>query len=347
MSISLIGLGANQGDRKAQLDRAVAEIGRLPQTSITAVSAWRETAPIGGPADQLPYLNGVVRLETSLGPEELLAALLAIEDRLGRRRTERWGARTIDLDLLLYGEHVLDTPTLVLPHPRMAWRRFVLEPAAEVAPDMRHPRIGWTIAQLLEHLNTSRPYLAITGPIGAGKTRLAERLTAAVSAQFIAEQPDWPSLDAFYTDPSGHAWQTELGFLRQRARLLAASDADRWGSRWAVSDFWFDQSAAFAKAWLPEEQLPAYFRHYEELRRDVIRPRLIVWLDAPAEELLARVRRRGRPCERHLTVEQLDRIRRAVQAQVEQPDLGPVLRATSDDADAVFAEVLAAMQGME
>jgi 2-amino-4-hydroxy-6-hydroxymethyldihydropteridine diphosphokinase len=346
MSISLIGLGANQGDRKAQLDRAVTEIGQLPQTSIVAVSAWRETVPIGGPTGQMPYLNGAVRLETSLEPQELLASLLAIEDRLGRRRTERWGARTIDLDLLLHGECVFATRILVLPHPRMAWRRFVLEPAAEIAPDMRHPAIGWTTAQLLEHLNTSRPYLAITGPIGAGKTRLAQRLTAAVSAQFIAEQPDWPSLDAFYTDPSGHAWQTELGFLRQRAHLLAKNDADRWGPQWAISDFWFDQSAAFAKAWLPEGQLPAYLKQYEQFRRDVVRPKLIVWLDAPAEELLARVHQRGRPCERHLTVGQLDRIRRAVQAQVEQPELGPVLRAGSDDADAVFAEVLAAVQGM-
>ena len=117
----------------------------------------------------------------------------------------------------------LSTPTLVLPHPRMAWRRFVLEPAAEVAGAMLHPTIRWTIARLLEHLNSARPYVAITGPIAAGKTQLAERLAAAISARLLVEQPDWARLDAFYADPAGHGWQTELEFLRQRARLLAVS----------------------------------------------------------------------------------------------------------------------------
>ena len=90
-----------------------------------------------------------------------------------------------------------------------------------------------------------------------------------------------------------------------------------------MSDFWFDQSAAFARAWLPAEQLPAYLEQYEQLRRDVVRPKLIVLLDAPAEELLARVRGRGRGCERRLTAEQLDRIRQAVREQAGRPELGP------------------------
>ena len=220
MPACLIGLGSNQGDRRATLDAAVAELGRQPQISIAAVSAWRETAPIGGPPGQTCFLNGALRAETSLGPHELLACLGQIENRLGRLRTDRWGPRTIDLDLLLYDELVLSTPTLVLPHPRMAWRRFVLEPAAEVAGDMLHPTIRWTIAQLLAHLNSAPPYVAITGPIAAGKTQLAQRLAAAISARLLVEQPDWALLDVFYANPSGHGWQTELEFLRQRARLL-------------------------------------------------------------------------------------------------------------------------------
>ena len=131
-----------------------------PQIAVAAVSCWRETAPVGGPPGQPPFLNGALLAETSLAPHDLLAALQQIENDLGRRRAERWGPRTIDLDLLLYDELVLDTPSLTLPHPRMAWRRFVLEPAAEVAGAMLHPTIGWTIARLLEHLNTARPYVA-------------------------------------------------------------------------------------------------------------------------------------------------------------------------------------------
>jgi len=118
-------------------------------------------------------------------------------------------------------------------------------------------------------------------------------------------------------------------------------------SAWAVSDFWFDQSAAFARAWLPAERIEAFLERYERARQTVVRPRLIVLLDAPAGELLSRVRGRGRACERRLTTEQLERIRQAVIDQAARPDVGPVLRAGSDDPDAVLAEVLAAVRGME
>jgi deoxyadenosine/deoxycytidine kinase len=178
----------------------------------------------------------------------------------------------------------------------------------------------------------------------------------------LVEQPDWAMLDVFYANPAGHGWQTELEFLRQRAQLLACQPASSCLSptpphcnggafqddtHWTVSDFWFDQSAAFARAWLPKEQLPAYLEQYEQLRRDVVRPKLIVLLDSSAEELLAGVCRRGRACERQLTVEQLERIRKALREQAGGPDLGPVLHAGGDGPEAVFAEVLAAVRGME
>jgi 2-amino-4-hydroxy-6-hydroxymethyldihydropteridine diphosphokinase len=347
MPVCLIGLGSNQGDRRAALDAAVAQLGRQPQIMVRAVSVWRETAPVGGPPDQLPFLNGALTIETSLGPHELLSCLQQIENSLGRRRTERWGSRTVDIDLLLYDDLVLNEESLVLPHPRMAWRRFVLEPAAEVAGAMLHPTIGWTITRLLQHLNSARPYVAITGPIAAGKTHLAERLAAALSARLILEQPDWARLDDFYADPANRGWQMELDFLDQRARMLAA-DATVWPDQhWTISDFWFDQSAAFAKAWLPENKLSAYLEQYERARQGVVRPKLVVLLDSPARELLVRVGCRGRACERRLTVEQMDRIRQAVLEQASRADVGPVLRASGDDPEAIFAEVLAAVRGME
>lgn len=346
MPLCLIGLGSNQGDRRAILESAVAELERQPRIAVAAASAWRETAPVGGPPGQSPFLNGALRVETSLGPHELLACLRRIEDGLGRRRDERWAARTIDLDLLLYDELVLDTPSLTLPHPRMAWRRFVLEPAAEVAGAMLHPVIRWTIARLLEHLSSTHRYVAVTGPIAAGKTQLAQRLANAISARLLLEEPDWVALDAFYADPDGRGWQMELAFLRQRANLLAANAMDESTARWTVSDFWFDQSAAFARAWLSQRQLPAFLEQCEQLRPAAAPPRLIVLLDSPADELLARVHRRGRECERRLTEEQLERIRQAVREQAGQPGLGPVLR-VGGDPQAVFAEVLAAVRGME
>jgi len=241
MPVCLIGLGSNQGDRHAALEAAVAQLGQQPEIVLLARSAWRETSPIGGPADQSPYLNGAIRIETSLGPQQLLARLLQIEAERGRQRSERWAARPLDLDLLLYDRQVIDSPELTVPHPRMAWRRFVLEPAAEAAGAMLHPTIGWTVAQLLAHLNATRPYVAITGPIAAGKTRLARRLALAAAARLIAEQPDWDQLDAFYADPAGHGEAMELEFLVERARRLT-DDASNWpASGWTLSDFWFDQ----------------------------------------------------------------------------------------------------------
>ena len=366
MPACLIGLGSNQGNRREILEAAVSRLAEHPRIELLAQSTWHETSAIGGPAGQPRFLNGALKLETALTPRELFECLRQIEIQLGRRREERWGPRTIDLDLLLYDEQVLDTPVLTLPHPRMAWRRFVLEPAAEVAGEMVHPTIRWSIARLLEHLNTSPPYVAVTGGIASGKSRLANRLAAALPARMIEERPDWTRLESFYADPDGQGWETELEFLDQRAGLLRSDALEKGDSphlperpkgcfaqmgtvpffrRWTVSDFWFDQSAAFARAWLPEERIDDYMERFERLRPTVAGPRLIVLLDAPAEELLARVRGRGRSCERRLTVEQLERIRREVAEQAGRPGLGPVLRFRSNDQEAIFAEVLAAARG--
>jgi 2-amino-4-hydroxy-6-hydroxymethyldihydropteridine diphosphokinase len=140
-----VGLGANLGDREATI-RAALEA--LP--GVVAVSSLRETDPVGV-TDQPQYLNGVAALETGLSPRELLDALLAVERELGRERRERWGPRTIDLDLLLYGEETIDEPGLTVPHPRLHERRFALEPLSELAPDALIPgrgRVGDVLAEL-------------------------------------------------------------------------------------------------------------------------------------------------------------------------------------------------------
>ena len=347
MPVCLIGLGSNLGDRGQNLTAAVDRLAARPNISIMGKSAWHETSPVGGPADQAAFLNGVVTLQTSLGPQEILAMLLEVESQLGRTRTERWGPRTIDLDLLLYDELVLSTPSLVLPHPRMAWRQFVLIPAAEVAATMLHPPTGWTVARLLEHLDTAAPYVAITGSIGAGKSHLARRLAEAVSGEFLAERLDLPRLEAFYADPAGHAWETELEFLRQRAELLAA-DSTRWtDARPTISDFWFDQSAAFARVWLPNELHEPYESRFRTCRGDVVRPKLLVLLDVPADRLLQQVRRRGRHAERNLTEQRLAQIGQAIAALATEPDQGPVLKLTDPNTESSFEEVLAAIRAME
>lgn len=130
-----VALGSNLGDRAAHLAAAAAALAALPGTRLLAVSATFETAPVG-PAGQQNYFNAAAALSTSLAPLDLLDRLLAIEQANGRVRRERWGPRTLDLDLLLHGDSVLDDPRLTLPHPRMLERAFVLAPLADLAPSV-------------------------------------------------------------------------------------------------------------------------------------------------------------------------------------------------------------------
>ncbi|AFZ42710.1 2-amino-4-hydroxy-6-hydroxymethyldihydropteridin epyrophosphokinase [Halothece sp. PCC 7418] len=150
---SAIALGSNLGDSQNILEQAIHQLGTDPAVKVNAVSSWYETLPIG-PA-QPNYLNGCALLTSSLSPGELLATLLQIETAFGRVRQERWGARTLDLDLLLYDDQVIETEDLQLPHPRMRERAFVLVPLAEIAPNWIDPVTGCAIAQLKENIDCS------------------------------------------------------------------------------------------------------------------------------------------------------------------------------------------------
>jgi 2-amino-4-hydroxy-6-hydroxymethyldihydropteridine diphosphokinase len=142
-----VGLGANLGPREVTLLRAVDLLAAANGVEVAAVSQLRETEPVGV-VDQPPFLNGAVAIETSLTARELLDLLLETERALGRIRGERWGPRTVDLDLLLYGEETVDEPGLRVPHPRLAVRRFALEPLAELDPALRIPGLGTVSAAL-------------------------------------------------------------------------------------------------------------------------------------------------------------------------------------------------------
>ena len=141
MTVAYVGLGANIGPREVTLLRAVDLLAESDDVEVLAVSQLRETDPVGM-VNQPRFLNGAARIDTSLPPRMLLELLLRIEQCLGRVREERWGPRTVDLDLLVYGDVTVDEPGLRVPHPRLHERRFALEPLAELDPELVVPGLG-------------------------------------------------------------------------------------------------------------------------------------------------------------------------------------------------------------
>jgi 2-amino-4-hydroxy-6-hydroxymethyldihydropteridine diphosphokinase len=148
----LIALGSNLGDRLDNLHAGLAGIDAADGIDVVAVSPIYETAPVGGPEHQGPYLNAALIADTTLDAADVLALLHRIEADRERQRVVHWGPRTLDLDLLVHGDLVVDTPSLEVPHPRMHERRFVMVPVCDVAPDLAHPRLGRTMRDLLADL---------------------------------------------------------------------------------------------------------------------------------------------------------------------------------------------------
>jgi hypothetical protein len=239
----------------------------------------------------------------------------------------------------------------------MAWRRFVVEPAAEIAPSMVHPTIGWTMSRLLEHLNTSLPYVAITGPAAVGKGRLARRLVhernrrRVGSARLIADpcEPAGQTSSTLLVPPASvrrtvdvadsapeesrgadwpsNAWRGEIELIRRRARLLAKEmPVWRWPDGLAISDFWLDQSLAYLKPLAEAADSAGAEGPLEGLRAQivpVVRPKLLVVLGSAA-----------------------DRLGLALAELARRPGRGPALLLKDPDLDRAAEEVLAAIDAM-
>lgn len=281
MARCLIGCGSNRGDRREQLDRAVELLRFMPGVSLVAVSRYRETRPIGGPAGQGPFLNGACLIDTVLPPHDVLGILTAVENTLHRERVVRWGERSIDLDLLVYEDVVLDSGSLTIPHPRMATRRFVLEPCVEIAADLPHPVLGCSLRDLLATITAPSPLVAVVGVPGSG----AKEIVTTLADTLLAPAVHAPVPPPRTGDP--RAWR---------------GTADAWADTFAslpddschpiVADSWLGMLPLAAAEYLDAAETAKLTEYVERL--DVPRPQVALLLVASSAALEERCSFRSR-----------------------------------------------------
>ncbi len=189
MSQCLVSFGSNLGTRESAIAQAARDMAGRSRVANFRASRLFETPPIGGPSGQEPFLNGVAAFDTDADACEVLGWLQDLEDRLGRLRKQRWGARAIDLDVVLHGNLIGGASDLTVPHPRYTARRFVLRPACDVAAEYRDPRFGWSIGRLARHLDAGNASMALVGCDAATRRDLCQRLRSRFGLLTFEECP--------------------------------------------------------------------------------------------------------------------------------------------------------------
>lgn len=361
MTRAVIGLGSNLGDRVAHLRRAVASLDAHPGIAVRAVSpVYENPALTPDDAPQPDFLNAAALVETTLAPEALLDVLLGIEAAAGRERRARWSARPLDLDVLLFGDEPVATDRLAVPHPRLAERRFVLQPMADLVPDAVVPGPGRTVAALLDacpdpHPLTPTPhrlmpdaptdsaawpdalrYVAVEGVIGAGKTSLARLLARHLGARLVLEEfEENPFLPDFYRDPARWAFQTQLAFLasrfRQQKNLL---ERDLFHQR-TLSDYTFDKDRIFARLTLSGDEMALYETLHALMEPSTATPDLTVYLSSSVDRLVHNIEQRGREYEKSIERTYLADLAEAYEHHFRHYSKGPLLIVNTTDIDFV------------
>ena len=279
------------------------------------------------------FLNCVVWMKTGLSAHQVLKGILSIERRLGRVRGDgnEYVSRTLDIDLLFYGEEVIEKKNLQVPHPGIPDRRFVLQPMAEINADLVHPvlkkKVIWLMAKTKDDSKVQKlakwlrnpikdfdrgpyNYIAIEGNIGAGKTSLATQMAADFNAKLILERfMENPFLPKFYEEPHRYAFPLEMSFLADRYQQLV-EDITQFDlfKECAIADYDVFKSMIFAKITLTEEEYTLYKKLFHMMHRELPRPDLYVYLYQETDRLLENIQKRGRKFERNIEGDYLNQI---------------------------------------
>ena len=293
-----LSLGSNLGNRAQYLQHALFFLHR-EVGEVVKVSPLYESPAWGFSSE--PFYNICVELHTDLPLEVLLPKLHAIEARLGRVRSTQpstgYKARTLDIDILYYGDKVVQTDTLCVPHPQLALRRFVLQPLADIAPNFVDPAKGQTITQLLEAC-----------PDTASLTLVKQDFALPVSGQLLLEEfATNPFLEDFYKQPQHYALATELNFLKDRYKQLQQTLTLNEHPL-LVADYAFSKSLIFAQETLPKKEYTLYEELFYLLFERMIKPDLYIYLHQHTDTLLENIQKRGRSFESPISKSYLERI---------------------------------------
>lgn len=318
------------GDRFGNLQNAVdslfKEVG-----AILKISSVYETPAIG--FEGAPFLNCAVLVSTDLNPSKALKTILQIEKTLGRERKElkTYSSRPIDIDIIFIDELIINSENLIVPHPRMEDRKFVLEPLADLDLQFTHPVSRKSIAAILNEVRDNSEiskqakwlnnpmrdynisqfnYMAIEGNIGAGKTSLATKIAQDFNAKLILERfKDNPFLPKFYEDAARYAFPLEMSFLADRYQQLV-DDITQFDlfKESVVSDYDVNKSLIFASITLPEEEYALYRKLFQVMHKDLPKPDIYIYLYQNTERLLENIKKRGRKYEKSIAADYLQKL---------------------------------------
>jgi deoxyguanosine kinase len=332
--IAYIGLGSNLGDRQGFINDALKMLKQSTGIDSVCATTPTETEPLGK-LDQPKYLNSAAEIRTSLSAEMLHRRLKEIEDALGRKRGDKWASRTIDLDLLLFGNEIIKTDTLTIPHPEMHLRAFVLADLCKLNPKLTHPVLNETVEVLADRLNgcnflpagDKEQLISIAGNIGAGKTTLARKLAGIFPCDAIYERYDTnPFLAKVYAGDKELALDSQLYFLTSRVEQLSPGKLN--GSRRAVTDYVFQKELIYADILLLKEQRELYGKIYERLATGAVEPAILIYLMDSPQLCLERIHNRNRPYEQKIQMSFLKHIDAGYRKLAAEWNLSPVITLT-------------------